>query len=133
MSNDVMRGNKANKEKYLKTDFNKSEVHIIVCSLDNITTSKYENNSESALLDVDLDYNPKASAISIWVNCTGEISNVTFENNTADLNVVKNGGILAASKFTTVNVQNVNVYLECWNIVFCFKSLPCYSGECSIY
>ena len=103
MSNDVMRGNKANKEKYLKTD-NKSEVQIIVCSLDNITTSKYENNSESALLDVDLDYSPKASAISIWVNCTGKISNVTFENNTADLNVVKNGGILAASTFTTVNV-----------------------------
>ena len=75
---------KQNKEKYLKTD-NKSEVHIIVCSLDNITTRKYGNNSESALLDVDLDYNPKASAISIWVNCTGEISNVTFENNTADL------------------------------------------------
>ena len=102
MSNDVMRGNKANKEKYLKTD--KSEVHIIVCSLDSITTSKYGNNGESALLDVDLDYSPKASAISIWVNCTGEISNVTFENNTADLNVVKNGGILAASTFTTVNV-----------------------------
>ena len=88
MLNDIMRGNKANKEKQIKTD-SQSDVRIIVCSLDNITTSKYGNNNESALLDADLSYNPKASSISIWVNCTGELSNVTFENTTADLNVVK--------------------------------------------
>ena len=124
MSNDVMRGNKANKEKYLKAD-SQSEVYIIVCSLDNITTSKCENNSESALFDVDFDYSPKASAISIWVNCTGEISNVTFENNTADLNVVKNGGILAASKFTTVHVQNVTFT---WNVGTSFSA----SSHCHV-
>ena len=105
MLNDVMLGNKANEEINFKPA-KESVIHMIFCSLDNITTIKYGNNSKSALFDVNYDYKPKSSAISIWVYCTGEVTNVTFENNTADLHVAENGGIFAASTFTTVHIQN---------------------------